>query len=193
MRELSTRMIEAVLDGEGLQGVAELAAAEAGGPVAIVLPPRGLAAHAPGGGELNGLAEYAKARVAETDATAPDPIALERSIEAGGQTVGVVLLLEEPSADGNEEAVLVDREEVLRAAALAALAAVAVADARQDAERKMRGGLIEELRSHEVNTAEATSKAARLGCDLARGAIALVAEIESASPSHASALVEGEY
>ena len=43
MRELSTRMIEAVLDGEGLQGVAELAAAEAGGTVAIVLPPRGLA------------------------------------------------------------------------------------------------------------------------------------------------------
>jgi sugar diacid utilization regulator len=192
MRELSTRMIEAVLDGQGLQGVAELAAAEAGGPVAIVLPPRGLAARAPWGGELNGLAEYAKARVADTAATTPDAIALERSIEAGGQTVGVVLLLDEPIPDGGE-AVLVDREEVLRAAALAALAEVAVADAREDAERKMRGGLIEELRDREVETAEATSKAARLGCDLARGALALVAEIESASPSHASALVEAEY
>ena len=192
MRELSTRMIEAVLDGEGLQGVAELAAAEVGGSVAIVLPPRGLAARAPGGGELNGLAEYAKARVADTTATAPDPIALERSIEAGGRTVGVVLLLAGPSVD-EDEPVLVDREEVLRAAALAALAEVAVADAREDAERRMRGGLIEELRSHEVGTAEATSKAARLGCDLGRGAIALVAEIESASPSHASALVEAEY
>ena len=193
MRELSTRMIEAVLDGEGLQGVAELAAAEAGGPVAIVLPPRGLAARAPcGGGELNGLAEYAKARVAETAASAPDPIVLERSIEAGGQIVGVVLLLDEAAGDGDEP-VLIDRDEVLRAAALAALAAVAVTDAREEAERKMRGGLIEELRSHEVNTPEATSKAARLGCDLARGAIALVAEIESASPSHATALVEGEY
>jgi sugar diacid utilization regulator len=192
MRELSTRMIEAVLDGEGLQGVAELAAAEAGGPVAIVLPPRGLAARAPSGGELNGLAEYAKARVANTKATAPDPIALERSIEAGGQTVGVVLLLEEPS-NTLEAAVLVDREEVLRAAALAALAEVAVADAREEAERKMRGGLIEELRTREVDTPEATSKAARLGCDLARGAIALVAQIESASPSHATALVEAEY
>jgi sugar diacid utilization regulator len=192
MRELSTRMIEAVLDGEGLQGVAELAAAEAGCPVAIVLPPRGLAARAPDGGELNGLAEYAKARVAETAASAPDPIVLERSIEAGGQIVGVVLLLNEAAGDGDEP-VLIDRDEVLRAAALAALAAVAVTDAREEAERKMRGGLIEELRSHEVNTAEATSKAARLGCDLARGAIALVAEIESASPSHATALVEGEY
>jgi sugar diacid utilization regulator len=191
MRELSTRMIEAVLDGDGLQGVAELAAAEAGGPVAIVLPPRGLAARAPGGGELNGLAEYAKARVADTDATSPDPIALERTIEAGGQVVGIVMLIEQ--SENGAETVLVDREEVLRAAALAALAEVAVADAREEAERKMRGGLIEELRSREIETAEVTSKAARLGCDLARGAIALVAEISSASPSHATALVEGEY
>jgi sugar diacid utilization regulator len=193
MRELSTRMIEAVLDGEGLQGVAELAAAEAGGPVAIVLPPRGLAARAPGGGELNGLAEYARARVAETATSAPAQVAFERSIEAGGQTVGVVLLLDSPFEDGEGQPVLVDRDEVLRAAALAALAEVAVADAREEAERRMRGGLIEELRSHEVEAARATSKAARLGCDLARGAIALVAEIESASPSHATALVESEY
>jgi PucR family transcriptional regulator, purine catabolism regulatory protein len=192
MRELSTRMIEAVLDGEGLQGVAELAAAEAGGPVAIVLPARGLAARAPGGGELNGLAGYAKARIAETEASPPHPIALERSIEAGGQVVGVVLLLESDSENG-EIPVLVDCDEVLRAASLAALAEVAVADARDDAERKLRGGLIEELRAREIETAEATSKAARLGCDLARGAIALVAEIESASPSHATALLEAEY
>src|SRR5215207_4273570 len=185
-------MIEAVLDGEGLQGVAELAAAEAGGPVAIVLPPRGLAARAAGGGELNGLAEYAKARVADGEAAAPDRIALERSIEAGGQRVGVVLLFEDDSGE-DELPVKVDREEVLRAAALAALAEVAVADAREEAERKMRGGLIEDLRSREIDAAEATSKAARLGCDLSRGALALVAEIESASPSHASALVEAEY
>jgi sugar diacid utilization regulator len=185
-------MIEAVLDGEGLQGVAELAAAEAGGPVAIVLPPRGLAARAAGGGELNGLAEYAKARLADSEAAAPDRLALERSIEAGGQRVGVVLLLEDDS-DEDEPPVKVDREEVLRAAALAALAEVAVADAREEAERKLRGGLIEELRSLEIDAAEATSKAARLGCDLSRGAIALVAEIESASPSHATALVEAEY
>src|SRR3954470_16875143 len=106
MRELSTRMIEAVLDGDGLQGVAELAAAEAGGPVAIVLPPRGLAARAPGGGELNGLAEYPKAGVAETKAAKPELVELERSIEAGGRPVGVVLLLASESAD-DETPVLV--------------------------------------------------------------------------------------
>src|SRR3954451_14869005 len=109
MRELSTRMIEAVLDGEGLQGVAELAAAEAGGPVAIVLPPRGLAARAPGGGELEGLAEYAKARGAETGSRPPAPLSLGRSIEAGGQIVGVLLLLEDQTGSG-EDPILVDRE-----------------------------------------------------------------------------------
>jgi sugar diacid utilization regulator len=192
MRELSTRMIEAVLDGEGLRGVAELAAAEAGGPVAILLPPRGLAARSPGDGEMNGLAEYAKARIADSEASAPAAVALERAIEAGGQIVGVVLLLE--SEPGNGELDLrVDREEVLRATALAALAEVAVADAREEVERKMRGGLIEELRAREIETAEVTNKSARLGCDLARGAIALVAEINSTSPSHATALVEAEY
>ena len=66
----------------------------------------------PGGGELNGLAEYAKARIAETEASAPHPIALERSIEAGGQVVGVVLLLESGSENG-EVPVLVDCDEVL--------------------------------------------------------------------------------
>jgi sugar diacid utilization regulator len=117
---------------------------------------------------------------------------MERSIEAGGQIVGVVLLIDQGSR-GAGQPVLVDREEVLRAASLAALAEVAVADAREEAERRLRGGLIEELREREVESAAATSKAARLGCDLARGAIALVAEIDSASPSHATALVEAEY
>jgi sugar diacid utilization regulator len=191
MRDLSTRMIEAVLDGEGLRGVAELAAAEAGGPVAIVLPARGLAARAPGEADLNGLAEYTRARVADADPAPPQPIAHEAAVEAGGERVGLVLLLAQE--DEGEEAALVDRDGVLRAAALATLAEVAVADAREEAERRLRGGLIDELRSREVGAAEATSRAARLGCDLGRGAIALVAEITSSSPSHATALVEGEY
>lgn len=184
-------MIEAVLDGEGLRGVAELAAAEAGGPVAIVLPARGLAARAPGEADLNGLVEYTRAKVADANPAPPQPIAHEASIEAGGEPVGLVLLL--AAGEESENAALVDRDGVLRAAALATLAELAVTDAREEAERRLRGGLIEELRTREVETAEATSKAARLGCDLGRGAIALVAEITSSSPSHATALVEGEY
>ena len=36
MRDLQARMLGAVLAGEGLQGLADLAAAEAGGPVAMM-------------------------------------------------------------------------------------------------------------------------------------------------------------
>jgi len=52
MRDLHSRMLAALLGGEGLRGIAELAAEEAGGPVAIVLPARGLAAASAAG--LNG-------------------------------------------------------------------------------------------------------------------------------------------
>src|SRR5687768_15275368 len=93
MRELSTRMLEAVLDGDGLRGVAELAAAEARGPVAIVLPARGLAAQAPGDDGVNGLAEYAKARVENSSPEPPQPIAHEQPVMAGGRQVGIVVLL----------------------------------------------------------------------------------------------------
>ena len=48
MRDLHARMLDAVLGGESLQGVADLAAVEAGGPVAIVLPARGLSASSTG-------------------------------------------------------------------------------------------------------------------------------------------------
>src|ERR671919_487678 len=49
--------------------------------------------------------------------------------------------------DGEEPELAVDRAEVLRAAGLAALAEVAVAEAREDAERRLRGSLIAELRA----------------------------------------------
>ena len=191
MRELSTRMIEVVLEGSGLRGVAELAAAEARRPVAIVLPARGLAARAPDHGGLNGLAEYGRARVADDPAPSPHPIALEEPIVAGGERVGVVLLLAGEEENGGEP--LVDRRAVLRAAALAALAEAAVTEARHESERRLRGSLIQELRTGDVAAAEATAKAARLGCDLGRGAIALVAEVNSTRPSYAAALVESEY
>ena len=191
MRELSTRMIEAVLEGEGLQGVARLAAAEAGGPVAIVLPARGLAARAPGDPDMNGLAEYALARVLEHDAIPPYPIALERLIEAGGKPVGVVLLLDGEEREG--PTVPVEGDDVLRAAALAALAEAAVDEAREEGESRVRAGLIEELRRHSLPGPTVAARAARAGCDLARGAIVLVAETKSASTSHAAALVESEY
>ena len=185
-------MFESVLDGEGLNGVAELAAAEVSGPVAIVLPARDLAARAPGGEELNGLADYARARVAGEEPAPPERIALEEPIMAGGAQIGVVLLLNEDSK-GGEGPSLLDRADVLHAAALAVLAEVAVADAREEAEARIRGSLIEDLRGGSVSDAKVIQRASKLGCDLGRGAVALAAELSSSRPSHAVALIEGSY
>ncbi len=87
----------------------------------------------------------------------------------------------------------VDQEEVLRAAALASLTVLAVTDARDEVAGELRGTLLEELRARKVEGAEVTRRAARMGCDLARGAVALVAEVPSARPRHAAALVTGEH
>ena len=90
-------------------------------------------------------------------------------------------------------ALAVDREEVLRTAALAALTEVAVATARDEIAGEVRGTLLEELRNGSAAPADVVPRAARLGCDLSRGAVALVAEIRSAKPHHAAALITGEY
>ena len=100
--------------------------------MAIVLPARGLAARAPGASELNGLADYARARVAGEEPAPPERIALEEPITAGGAQVGVVLLLDE-DCRGTKAAPVLDRADVLHAAALAVLAEVAVT-------RRPRGG-----------------------------------------------------
>ncbi len=68
--------------------------------------------------------------------------------------------------------VAVDREEVLRTAALAALAEVAVAEARDEVAGEVRGSLLEDLRAGRVDGSETARRAARLGCDLSRGAVA---------------------
>src|SRR3954468_13493187 len=172
MRDLHASLLGAVLDGEGLQGLTELAAVQAGGPVAIVLPARGLTVSSPVDVQVEGA-------VAE----------VEVPIVAGGERVGSVLVL----ASLNGAKPEVDREEVARAAALAALAELAVVDARDEVEHDLRASLIEDLRSGDVDGANATTRAARLGCELSRGAVGLAAEIESRKPRGAAALIEGEW
>ena len=172
MQDLHSRLLGAVLDGDGLPGVAELASIEAGGPVAISLPARGLSAIWPEELSPDGV---------ETLAEVP--------ILLGEEQIGSVRVLASSNGGGPE----VDRAEVARAAALAALAEVAVNDARDQVEHELRGSLIEDLRSGEVDGADVVRRAARLGCELPRGALVLVAEIESSRPRGATALVETEW
>src|SRR5437764_14800109 len=50
LRDVHLQMVDAVLAGDGLERVAELAAGAARGPVAVVVPRIGVAALAPAGG-----------------------------------------------------------------------------------------------------------------------------------------------
>jgi sugar diacid utilization regulator len=180
MIDLHARMLTALLAGDGLRGIAELAAEESGSPVAIVLPARGLAVVSADDVRLEGLAD------------APRDADLAIPIEAAGETIGYAVALP-PAPSNGIPALAVDREEVLRTAALAALAEIAVADARDAVAADVRGSLLEDLRARRAEAEETMSRAARLGCDLSRGAVALVAQVSSARPGHAAALITGEH
>jgi sugar diacid utilization regulator len=183
-------MLAALLAGEGLRGIAELAAEESGKPVAIVLPARGLADASSGDVSLDRLSDYVSQRVAGRASEVPGQVELEHPVSTGDETIGYVLALR---ASSNGLPKLVDREEVLRTAALAALAEVAVAEARDEVADEVRGSLLEDLRAGRVDGSETGRRAKRLGCDLSAGALALVAEVRSARPRHAAALIGGEH
>jgi sugar diacid utilization regulator len=182
MRDLHAKMLSALLAGEGLQGIAELAAEEAGAPVAIVLPRRGLAAASP---------EDVLERLGGGAEVPSEGVDAQASIEADGEVIGYALALAAPT--NGLPRLRIDRDEVLRTAALAALTEIAVIDAREEVTADVRGSFLEDLRARRADPAATVGRAARLGCDLRRGAVALVAEVRSARPRHAATLITGEH
>jgi PucR C-terminal helix-turn-helix domain/GGDEF-like domain len=190
MRDLHTSMLGAVLGGDGLEGVAELASIETGGPVAIVLPARGLSASS-SGAVPHELARYVATRLDGGEADAPEGVEMAVPVQAGEDEIGAVVVL--ASNGTTSDSPPIDREEVARAAAFAAVAELAVAEARDEVEHDVRASLIEDLRSGEVDGPEVERRAARLGCELPRGALVLVAELRSKKPRGAAGLVESEW
>lgn len=190
MRDLHTRMLAALLEGDGLRGVTELAATEAGSPVAIVLTARGLAEASEESVDLVALRKAVAGRPSHEDRPIPG-VELEIPVLAGDVRIGSALVLQ--AARNGYPTVEVDREEILRVAALATLTVLAVADARDEVAGELRGSLLEELRSGKVGRAEVMRRAGRMGCDLSSGAVALVAEVPGARPRHAAAMITGDH
>ncbi|WDT93167.1 helix-turn-helix domain-containing protein [Thermoleophilum album] len=156
-------MVGAVLAGEGLRGVARIAARYVGAPVAIVVPRLGVAD--PGWKRFE---QYVVARSRGADPEPPDEVTAEVPIVSGGQRVGSVLLLGEPTEDPSE---------YLQMAAIAALTEVAVADAREETAQSLRGAFLERvLRGEDTDGQTISRSARRLGCDLADGYVALCAD-----------------
>jgi sugar diacid utilization regulator len=171
--ELHLQLVGAVLGGEGLARVAELLSAALHAPVAILVPRIAAAAAFPVGTELSALRRYADERVRGLTAPRPADLVAEAPVLAGEEVIGVVALLrgERPPAE--------EARELLQLAAVASLTEVAVEQARREVEETLRASLLDELRAggDELDGRAIARRAARLGCDLSDGAVALCAEL----------------
>ena len=188
LRRVHLEMVEAVLGGEGLGRVAELAAAAAGAPVAVVVPRLDEAVAAPTPVKrIDALRRYVVDKLRDRPVRVPDGIVAEVPIASGDEVIGAVLLLD-AAADAAAP-------EFLHLAAVASLTEVAIAEARDEVEQNLRGSLLEELRTRPdaVDAREIVRRAGRLGCDLAQGGVALCAKLTSDRPRHVVALITGEY
>ena len=193
LRGVHLEMVDAVLSGEGLARVAQLASAAVGGPVAIVVPRHDVAVaapeHGPAAAALPGLRRYVGERARGRPAPVPDAVLAEATIGSGDELMGVVALVSgTPPVPAPPEA-----HEFLHLAAVAALTDVAVEQAKEEVEQNVRGSFLEDLRARpDIEPREIVRRAARLGCDLSRGAVILCAELSTDRPRHVVATIAGE-
>src|SRR3954452_19473285 len=173
-------MVGAVLAGDGLERIAEIATQHAGVPVAVIVPRLGtpIEARAP-------YERYVARRLAGGKPDRAREVTAEVPIVSGGHELGAVLML---GAGGAAEA-----GEYLHVAAVAALTEVAVAEARDGTEQSRRGSFLEELRTRDdLEAADIVRRARRLGTDLSEGAVALVADPHGRAPGRLLAAIAGE-
>ena len=173
-------MVGAVLAGDGLERIAEIASGHAGVPVAVIVPRLAtpVEAWAP-------YERYVSRRLAGAKAERPADVTAEVPIVSGGHELGAVLMLGAGGA--------ADAGEYLHVAAVAALTEVAVAEARDETEQSLRGSFLEELRTRDdLEAADVVRRARRLGTDLSEGAVALVADPQGRAPGRLLAAISAE-
>ena len=124
-------MVGAVLAGDGLERVAEIASARAGAPVVVIVPRLGAPVDA-----WIPYERYVAARLAGGMPQRPPEVVVEVPVSSGGRDLGAVLLLGPGRPDAGE---------YLHVAAIAALTEVAVAEARDETEQSLRGSFLEDL------------------------------------------------
>jgi hypothetical protein len=183
-------MLDAVLVGSGLGAVASLAATECGGPVALIVPKLELVAGSSclPPAELGRLRGYAVARCSGRVAPVPPRVVAEVPIASGEELLGVVLLLGDapPSADA------VERLRLVSVAALTdiALARASAAPPDEGASVTLLGAL---AGGASLSREEIVRRAARAGCDLRGGAVAVCCELHVERPHHVAALVRDDW
>src|SRR5690349_3991101 len=111
-------MVGAVLAGDGLERIAEIATRHARVPVAVIVPRLGTRVEA-----WQQYERYVASRLAGGRPERPSDVTAEVPIVSGGQELGAVLMLGAGTPDAGE---------YLHVAAVAALTEVAVAEARDE-------------------------------------------------------------
>src|SRR3954454_12296381 len=173
-------MVGAVLAGDGLERIAEIASRHARVPVAVIVPRLGTRVDA-----WERYERYVASRLAGGRPERPADVTAEVAIVSGGQELGAVLMI------GNGGSA--DAGEYLHVAAVAALTEVAVAEARDETEQNLRGSFVEELRTRDdLDPHDVVRRARRLGTDLAEGAVALVADPQARAPGRLVAVINAE-
>ena len=196
LRSVHLKMVDAVLGGDGLQQVAALAAEAAGAPVAIVVPRLDAAAAAGGEGGVRDAGPGGGAALRRRPRPGPavagprgagrrgaDPVGRRR--RRGGRAAA--------RSGPGEAGPHAEAADFLHLAAVACLTEVAVEEAKEEVEQNLRGSFLEDLRSRpDLEPREVVRRAARLGCDLARGAVVLCAELTTDRPRHVIATITGD-
>ena len=178
-------MVAAVVAGEGLGRVCNLAADAVKAPVVVVVPRLGAYAGGDTDVDVGPLRAYVESRLRGRPMPVPEGVQLEVGIESGGETIGAALALGEVGAEAPD---------LVHAVSVAVLTELAMADARLEVEENLRGSFLEQLRSGSVGQPadEVLRRAARFNCDLSRGAVALCAEPTGERVRHLVALVGDE-
>lgn len=169
-------MVDAVLSGDGMREVAQIAAAQVGARVAVVIPSLGHQLIEPedeGGADvLAKLRPWVDERLRGNEAPPPPPVRHEVPVASGEETLGSIVVL-----SGGKDIPEGETHGVLHLAAMAAVTELALVESRQQLEDELRGSFLEELRAGgEIDAAEVVRRAQRMRCDISRGAVILAAD-----------------
>jgi sugar diacid utilization regulator len=178
-RAAHLEMVGAVLAGDGLRRVADIASRHAGAAVALIVPRLGAPVEAWAAYE-----RYVASRLAGGNPKRPAEITAEAPIVSGSKEIGAVLLLGRGRPDAGE---------YLHVAAITALTEVAVEETRDETEQRLRGSFVEELMSRDdLDTEEIARRIRRLGCELDERFLALCADPGQRSPGRLIATIASE-
>lgn len=179
-RTAHAAMLEALVAGEGLQRVAEIAGEHVGGEVQILVP-------RPGSNGSGGSAteRYVAALVAGGEPERPPEVAEMAPIVLHGELQGAVVLAGEAGEGAYE---------YLRVAAVASLTAIAMLNARDDTARALGDSLLTELLTRaDFRPGDVARRAALLGCDLGHGLVGVCVDPAGARPGLPAARILAEF